>query len=183
MSTRQKSNIENDNLYFITFTILEWQNIFTEKKYIDLVYKWLDYARERYGNKIYGYVIMPNHIHCIMFLSDKSPKLSILIQNAKRFMAYGTVKFLTEDGRHDLLKIFSEKADIANGAKHRIFENRYDSQVVESRKYFLQKLNYIHNNPCAEKWRLAKNPEDYKYSSASNYFLNTGVYGVDLMDF
>ena len=183
MSVRDKTNINNDNLYFLTFTILDWQKVFIEKKYIDLVYKWFDYVKDKYSNKVYGYVVMPNHIHCIMFLSDKSPKLSVLIQNAKRFMAYGIVKLLTKDGHDELLKIFSEKADIGNNAKHKIFKERYDSQVIESRKYFLQKLNYIHNNPCYEKWKLVKNPEDYKYSSASNYYLNNGVYYVELMDF
>jgi len=48
---------------------------------------------------------------------------------------------------------------------------------------FLQKLNYIHNNPCQEKWNLANNPEDYKYSSAANYIENSGIYEVDLVDF
>jgi len=183
MSVRQKLNINNNNLYFITFTILNWQKIFTEKKYIDLVYKWFDYTKDKYGNKIYGYVVMPNHVHCIMFLSDTSPNLSVLIQNAKRFIAYGVVKFLTEDHRNDLLNIFSEQADRKNKAKHKIFKDRYDSQVIESRRYFLQKLNYIHNNPCQEKWQLAKNPEDYLYSSASNYFLGSGIFEVNLMNF
>jgi putative transposase len=38
--------------------------------------------------------------------------------------------------------------------------------------FLLQKLNYIHNNPVADKWKLAKLPEEYLHSSASFYFLN-----------
>ncbi len=37
----------------------------------------------------------------------------------------------------------------------------------------LQKLNYIHNNPLQEKWKLCLLPEDYHYSSARFYL--TGV--------
>ena len=48
---------------------------------------------------------------------------------------------------------------------------------------FLQKLNYIHNNPCQLKWNLANNPEEYKYSSAANYINGSGNYNVDIIDF
>ncbi|MBS1525632.1 MAG: hypothetical protein JST19_08280 [Bacteroidetes bacterium] len=34
---------------------------------------------------------------------------------------------------------------------------------------FTQKLDYIHNNPLQERWRLADLPENYKYSSARFY--------------
>ena len=34
---------------------------------------------------------------------------------------------------------------------------------------FEQKIEYIHNNPLQEKWNLANEPQDYKYSSATFY--------------
>ena len=33
-----------------------------------------------------------------------------------------------------------------------------------------QKLEYIHQNPCTEKWMLSKFPDDYKYSSCRFYY-------------
>jgi hypothetical protein len=38
------------------------------------------------------------------------------------------------------------------------------------------------NNPCVKHWRLADCPENYKHSSASNYYLGKGFYDVDLME-
>ncbi len=38
---------------------------------------------------------------------------------------------------------------------------------------FVQKLNYIHNNPVQEKWQLALCPEEYEFSSAK--FYETGI--------
>jgi hypothetical protein len=32
-----------------------------------------------------------------------------------------------------------------------------------------QKLAYMHSNPCAGKWKLAKTPIDYEHSSARFY--------------
>ena len=44
---------------------------------------------------------------------------------------------------------------------------------------FEQKLDYLHNNPLQDKWRLAEFPENYKYSSAK--FYETGNDKFDLI--
>lgn len=182
MATRYKIFAPNE-IYFITFTILGWKNIFVSEQYIDLIYRWFDYVKEKYGNQIYGYVIMPNHIHVLMKVTDKSPPVPKLVQNAKRFLAYDIVKLLENENDKSLLEFFKYNANSKKGSIHKVFEDGYDSLIIQSRKLFLEKLNYIHRNPCAEKWQLAKEPEDYKHSSAANYILNKGYYSVDLMDF
>ncbi|MDD5071823.1 MAG: hypothetical protein PHQ42_03755 [Patescibacteria group bacterium] len=126
---------------------------------------------------------MPNHIHLIMKITDKSPELSILIMNAKRFLTYGIIELLKSEGRYDLISIFQIGARKELGAYHRVFTDRYDSLLLQSQKLFLEKLNYIHNNPCQPHWNLAIEPEDYKHSSATNYILGKGYYDVDVIDF
>ena len=46
-----------------------------------------------------------------------------------------------------------------------------DSLAIQlySEKVARQKLNYIHNNPQAERWLLAKDVFEYHYSSANFY--------------
>lgn len=182
MAVRNKTTFIPNSIYFITFTISEWQNVFTEDKYINLAYKWFDYAKEKYKNKIHAYVIMPNHIHILIYISDLSPAISKLIQNAKRFMAYGLVQLLQQDGRVELLELFSRGANHKKGARHKIFKEKYDSKIIENERIFIEKLNYIHNNPCTKKWCLTDKPENYKYSSASNYILGKGIYEVDFVE-
>ena len=182
MAIRNKTPFIANEIYFITFTILGWKHIFVNNEYCNLAFKWFDYMKEKYGNKIYGYVIMPNHIHLLLYISDKSSQLPVLIFNAKKFLAFGIRDLLKKDNKTDLLNFFA-KNKTKDKANYKFFEPRYDSLIIQSRKFFLEKLNYIHRNPCAEKWQLAGNPEDYKYSSASNYILNKGIYNVDIMDF
>ena len=67
--------------------------------------------KNHYGNKIHGYVIMPNHLHSLVYISEYSPDVSKLIQNAKRFQTYEIIDCLEEDNRKDLLKIFTEAAE------------------------------------------------------------------------
>lgn len=182
MAVRDKIYLPNE-YYFITFTILGWRKVFTDEKYFQLVYKWFDYCRANYENKIAAYVIMPNHLHLIIKITDKSPILPKLIQNAKRFLAYGIVELLEQDKRRDLLDYFAANAERRTKAIHKIFEPRYDSLIIQSQKLFLEKLNYIHKNPCQEKWQLAVAPEKYKHSSAANYTYGKGIYNIDLIDF
>jgi len=182
MAVRHKSTFIANEIYYITFTIANWQNIFTTAKYRQLIYRWFDYNKNKYNNKIHGYVIMPNHVHILIYISDKSPDISKLIQNAKRFMAYTIVNYLKADKKISLLEKFKLSPNQKN-AKYKIFQSRYDSLLIQTQKMFLQKLNYIHNNPCQPKWNLADRPEEYKYSSAKNYILGNGYYKINIIDF
>jgi len=109
MAVRNKTDFIADEIYYITFTILGWKEIFINDKYCDLVYKWFDYVKDKYGNKINGYVIMPNHLHTLMHITDNSPKLSVLIQNAKRFMAYEIIDLLASEEKTTLAEYFEIK--------------------------------------------------------------------------
>ncbi|MHB8206108.1 hypothetical protein [Mucilaginibacter sp.] len=42
----------------------------------------------------------------------------------------------------------------------------------------MQKIDYIHNNPLQEKWRLADYEENYKYSSAMFYVSGGDEFGL-----
>ena len=177
MATRVR-DFTPERIYFITYTIYKWIKVFTDEKYFNLVYKWFDYMKNHYGNKIHGYVIMPNHLHSLVYISEYSPDVSKLIQNAKRFQTYEIIDYLEEDNRKDLLKIFTEAAEFDKGAKHKVFKGRFDSKEMVNSAMFREKLNYIHNNPCALKWGLAERPEDYVHSSSSNYINGNGIYDV-----
>ena len=181
MAVRNKTPFQFNEIYFITFTIAGWLKIFVDDDRCALVYKWFDYMREKYGNKIHGYVIMPNHIHLLLYIPKKSPELSKLIFNAKRFLAYEIPKYLRDDKDKEIIQYFKDSIT-KEKALNRVFEARYDSLVIQSRKLFLEKLNYIHNNPCHERWQLVNNPENYKHSSASNYILGRGVYPLTIVD-
>ena len=80
MATRVR-DFTPERIYFITYTIYKWIKVFTDEKYFNLVYKWFDYMKNHYGNKIHGYVIMPNHLHSLVYISEYSPRFQI---NTKR---------------------------------------------------------------------------------------------------
>lgn len=46
---------------------------------------------------------------------------------------------------------------------------RFDELYIESKELFEQKMDYIHNNPLQEHWKLVNEPKLYQYSSALFY--------------
>ena len=64
--------------------------------------------------------------------------------------------------------------------QQQVWERNSLSTDIWNEKVFIQKLNYIHNNPLQPKWKLAASPEDYKYSSA--LFYETGKDAFEFLE-
>ena len=62
-----------DGLYFLTFQVIDWVDIFTRQSYRDIIIDSLTYCRQQKGLKVYAYVIMSNHIHAIMSTEGSNP--------------------------------------------------------------------------------------------------------------
>jgi hypothetical protein len=58
------------------------------------------------------------------------------------------------------------------GQLHKIFKDSFDAKPIYTRKFLLQKIEYIHLNPVKGKWKLVSDWREYEHSSASFYELN-----------
>jgi hypothetical protein len=120
-------------------------------------------------------VIMPNHFHGILFLSEEiNSSINRIVSNGKRFISYDIIKRFKEQGNQDMIEILRDSVSLAErnrGAKHRVFRTSSDKKEIFNREMLETKLNYIHLNPCKGKWMLAEHFSDYVHSSAS-YYLN-----------
>ncbi len=117
---------------------------------------------------IYSFVIMPNHIHLIWQVADKY-KTSQVQHSFLKFTAQ-QFKFKLKESDSDLLEEFRVSA---SDRHYQFWERNPLSIDLFSRDVFLQKFNYIHNNPLQEKWKLTSRSQDYKYCSAR--FYETGI--------
>jgi REP element-mobilizing transposase RayT len=164
---------EGAKTYFCTFTCKHWLHLFEIATLYDEIYKWFNILVDK-GNEIEGFVIMPNHLHLLIFVNE-TENINILLANGKRFLAYKIIERLELQQEYEILNQL-ERAVTAKEKqrkkKHRVFEVSSDIKPCYTEKFLLQKLNYIHNNPITAKWKLAKFPEEYFHSSASFYILN-----------
>ncbi|WP_419788760.1 transposase [Mucilaginibacter sp. X4EP1] len=153
---------------FFTATILEWKHLLKEDVFKGIVINSLQFLKNEKSIEIYGFVIMPNHIHLIWQIQDGYKRE--MIQN--RFLKFTAqqMKFRLVDANDQRLLQFLVNA---KDRQYQFWERNSLSIDLWSPNAFMQKLDYIHNNPVQDKWQLGKYPEDYKYSSAR--FYETGV--------
>lgn len=138
-----------------------------EDRYKDVVISSLEYLVSNGKMNVFGFVIMPNHIHLVWrpneMNGNESPQGSFLKYTAHQFK-----KMIRQE---DAAKLEAYKSGAANKA-YEFWQRDPLAILLYSRKVAVQKLKYIHNNPLAGHWKLADDPCGYKYSSAIYYEMN-----------
>jgi putative transposase len=158
-------------MYFCTFTCFKWLPLIETTKSYDLVYSWFNMLKQEEISVI-AFVIMPNHLHCMLYFPEPDFNLNKIISNAKRFMAYEIVNRLEENKETVLLELLAKSVTLREqkkGQLHKVFKSSFDAKPIFSDKFLMQKINYIHNNPVSGKWNLAKDVVSYEHSSAAFY--------------
>ena len=157
--------------YFCTFTCYKWMHLFELTNTYDLVYNWFEILKT-IQTDVVGYVIMPNHLHCILNFPENGFDLNKTLSNAKRFIAYEIINRLEKANDLATLSILEKavtKREKKKNQLHKIFTDSFDAKAIFSEKFLKQKLDYIHYNPVSGKWNLAKDFVSYEHSSASFY--------------
>jgi REP element-mobilizing transposase RayT len=170
------------SMYFCTFTCFDWLPLIDITNSYDIVYNWFNYLKSKEVFVI-AYVIMPNHLHCILHFPSPNFNLNKVIGNGKRFMAYEIIKRLHNKEETLLIQSLSNAVtprERKKGQLHKVFKSSFDAKPIFSDKFLMQKINYIHHNPVSGKWNLAKDFVSYEYSSASFYELGIGQHFVPL---
>lgn len=156
--------------YFYTATILNWHSLLKSDRFKNVIIQSLNFLVSRNKIRVYGFVIMPNHIHLIWQNLEK---------NGKEMPNESLLKFTGHQFKKEL-KIMGHLDDrfLVNKVD-RVYQFwQRDSLPIEiiSREMLEQKLNYIHLNPLQKHWNLVSDPNDYLYSSCSFYEKNDGRY-------
>ena len=160
----RNSYTELNHPYFWTITIKNWIHILQTDDYKNIIIESLQWLCEKELIHIYGYVIMPNHLHLLW---------SQLKMNGKEFPKNSFEKFTSHQFKLKLqkenpgeLKQFVVDASDRN---YNFWQRDPLAIKILNREMALQKLNYMHYNPLQEHWKLCNSPEEYRYSSASFY--------------
>lgn len=169
MSTKYKFR-NPDGIYFITFAVVEWVDVFTRPVYKNLIIENLTYCTMYKGLNLHAYVIMSNHIHLVAS-AERGALLQNILRDFKKFTAYkliGLILEINESRKEWMIQIFKNcGSKNPNNTKYQFW--RQDNHPIEltDNRMMDQKVNYIHNNPVAA--GIVAEPEHYLYSSARNY--------------
>jgi REP element-mobilizing transposase RayT len=81
-------------IYFLTFQVVGWADVFTRRDYKDIIIESIEYCRTYKSLKIYSYVIMSNHIHCILATENN---LSEIVRDFKKFTSKKILNSIEEN--------------------------------------------------------------------------------------
>ena len=169
MPTLRISKENEDALYFVTFTALEWINIFTSKEYFNCIIKCLKFCQKELGLLLYEYVIMTNHIHLII-QAKEGYQASKIISSFKKFTTKEILELLRNDRRKYILRLLENSFATKNQNQLQVWQETNYPEIIESEKFLQQKVSYIHNNPVIKGY--TDEPQNWVYSSAKNRYLD-----------
>jgi putative transposase len=153
------------HLYFITASVIEWKHLFVNTEYASIILNSLAWMQREKRILLFAYVIMPSHLHAI--LKPESYPIGEIVQQFGSFTAHEILKKLRGQDQKAILELFQqEKRDHRH--EHSVWQD-IQAKNIYSPGFLQQKLEYIHQNPIAKNWHLAKDRADYLYSSAGYY--------------
>jgi len=126
---------QSRQLHFITFSCYRRQPRLNTPRACRVFLRQLEIARRRFAMCVYGYVLMPEHVH-LLLNEPESRRLSTVIQSLKQTVA----RVLGFEGVH-------------------FWQRRYYDFNVWSERKRVEKLRYIHRNPVMR--GLVEKPEDW----------------------
>jgi len=149
---------------FFTATNLNWLPLLQKDVHKQILIEALQFRVLNSQLTIYAFVIMPNHFHIIWHIHDGINKADFL-RDLMKFTARSILKFMFMNDDPLLGSLQVKAAD----RKQQVWERNSLGIELFTEEVFMQKLDYIHNNPLQFKWNLCKLPEEYFYSSARFY--------------
>ena len=120
----------------------------------------IDEARRSANFVLFAYVVMFDHLH---LLTSRPSTSSDLLRVIKGLTAHRVINYLKENHYSSSLKKLEHGARDRN-YKYSLWQTEKNVFEIYSEKLFMQKLNYIHENPVRA--GLAQRAIDYRWSSA-----------------
>ncbi len=157
------------SIYFITNVIFCRFPVFTQPSFIISIIDSLNFYRYKQSYKVLGYVVMPDHLHVIIWPFGEA-SVSDIMRDFKRFTSGRIARQAQVEDKKEWLDAFRAAGKKTERAEYKVWQDDYWDTNIFSDEMLRQKLDYMHNNPVRA--RLIDNPSEYPYSSYRNYELD-----------
>jgi REP element-mobilizing transposase RayT len=142
---RAKHYDDESLVYHFTTRTLDQQFHLADPREKRRVVSALDFYRRRGDFKLYGFVVMDNHMHAVI----QPASGRILAEIARDF------------------KTWTSRVNVSKPEGETLWERRYDDNTIEGLDELRAILDYIHNNPVRA--GVVSVAEEYPWSSVHNY--------------
>jgi putative transposase len=163
----------------LTFSCYRQQNFLNEDKIREYLANAIGRAREKHDFDIWAYVIMPDHVHLLIYPKAQGYSIAKILFSIKQPIARKAIPYLRKN-HPDRLKHF---ATGQKNAPYRFWKpgGGYDRNIT-SIEILSQVVDYIHRNPIRQ--GLVTKPEEWFWSSYNEWAKpGTGPITVDRESF
>ncbi|MES2377271.1 MAG: transposase [Bacteroidota bacterium] len=161
----------DDELYFLTLTVVDWIDVFTRKELAEEITNSLKYCQQNKGLVIYAWCLMPSHLHMVVSVEPGTNRLSDIMRDFKKFTCkriIQSINEIAESRREWLLRHFAYAGKFNPKIKeYQFWQEGLHPIELSTGKFISQKINYIHQNPVEA--CIVFRAEDYVLSSAAQY--------------
>jgi putative transposase len=182
MPSRLKRFQESGQTHFLTFSCYQRRPFLNAIESRSIFESALERVRVSFGLRVYGYVVMPEHVHLLISEPDGAPfKPSFGLSGGESKSDGAPFKPLfglsggeTPRSLADAIKSLKQGGSrrLIGEAEH-FWQKRYYDLNIRNQAQFMEKLRYIHRNPV--KRGLCERPEEWQWSSFRHY--STGFEG------
>ena len=152
--------------HFVTFSCYHHRCLFTTEASRHVFELALERVRRSFKLRVYGYVVMPDHVHLLLSEPERDT-LADALKSLKQGVARQLLGDLQIDIKGGPLKPgFCLSGELRGELKH-IWQKRYYDFNIRNYPQFVEKLRYIHRNPVRA--GLCERPEDWKWSTFLHY--------------
>jgi REP-associated tyrosine transposase len=184
IQAEENTILEQPGCCYLTLNVVDWIDIFIKPVYKQVIVESLNYFIDKKDFTIYAWCLMTNHLH-LLVKAEQGFGLSQTINDLKKF----TTRLILEDidvepesRREWMLKKFQQASDSLKMIdKYQVWQNSINPHYlpIGSSSSIKTQLEFIHRNPVRD--RIVLLPEDYLYSSASDYAGMKGLVNVQLI--
>ncbi|MEX2478982.1 MAG: transposase [Gracilimonas sp.] len=168
--------------YFVSFSVINWIDVFIRPVYNNILIDSFKFCQDNKGLIIYAWCIMPSHVHLIMGTSQ-NPMQSIL----RDFKSFTSRKLKEEihdypkESRKNWMTWMMKRAGVnnSNNIDWQFWQQHNHPIELFTAEMINQKLEYLHFNPV--KAGFVIHPQDWKYSSAKDYYGGKGILDVEII--
>lgn len=167
----RRYNVPGD-AHYLTFSCFHRQPFLTSERACRWFIESLHGSREKHEFDIWAYVLMPEHIHLLIWPRQSTYSISDILGDLKQPVTRAALTFVRKHAPEFLARM--RDAQPNGKCSHRFWQRGggYDRNLNTPRS-IIEKINYIHENPVRRE--LVAAPADYRWSSAGFYAGKTDV--------
>jgi putative transposase len=167
-SSRWRVDTDPTHLYFITARAVGSAHVFRRDLIKRIVVDSLNTGRILGQYELFAFVVMPNHIHCVIrCLGDW--EVGAVVREIKKSTASLILRQYEAEDNTEAITFFAAAVKPGQRQTHAVWEDEYQAKDITTPEFLRQKMEYLHNNPLQPHWQLADYPARYVWSSARFY--------------